>query len=131
PQESSREDGFQYNVTTSMNAHQLLAKKWNLNIRFSYAISEEKITPEYDTKNIDIRLKDAIENASKKSEKDQIKNRSSDYAKRTSINFIGVRKERAPEQKVPFYDIENFTLSQTFNQLEQRNFEIERNLDQQ
>src|SRR5690606_40291488 len=37
----------------------------------------------------------------------------------------------APEQKVRFYDIENFTLSQTFNQLEQRNFEIERNLDQQ
>ena len=131
PQERSREDVFQYNVTTSINAHQLLPKKWNLNIPFSYAISEEKITPEYDPNNPDIRLKDAIENASTKSEKDQIKDRSIDYAKRTSINFIGVRKERAPEQKVRFYDIENFTLSQTFNQLEQRNFEIERNLDQQ
>lgn len=131
PQERSREDMFQYNVTTAVNTHQLLPKKWNLNIPFAYSISEQKITPEYDPNNPDLKLKDAINNANTQSEKDQIKDRSVEYAKRTSINLIGVRKERSADQKARFYNIENFTVSQSYNRLEQRNFEVEKYLDQQ
>ena len=131
PQERSREDVFQYNIATSVNTHQLLPKKWNLNLPVSYSISEEKITPEYDPNNPDLRLKDVIENASSSAEKDVIKSRAIDYTKRTSINLIGWRKNLGNNQTPKFYNIENFTVSQSFNEMEQRNFEIERTVDQQ
>lgn len=131
PQERSREDVFQYNLATAVNVNQLLPKKWNLSIPFSYSVSETTITPEYDPNNPDVRLKDMMDQASTKSERDEIKNRAIDYTKRTSINFIGVRKQRGEEQKQNFYDIENFTFSQSYNEVNQHNYEVESVLDQQ
>nr|WP_220458674.1 MULTISPECIES: cell surface protein SprA [unclassified Flavobacterium] len=131
PQERSREDIFQYNVTTAVNAHQVLPKKWNLNIPFSYSISEEKITPEYDPNDPDIRLKVKMDEARSEDERKQIKNRAIEYTKRTSVNFVGVNKQRGQNQKERFYDIENLTLSHTFNEVQQHNYEVENMLDQQ
>ena len=131
PQERSREDIFQYNVTTAVNAHQVLPKKWNLNIPFSYSVSEEKITPEYDPNDPDIRLEAKMDEATTEAERKMIKDRAIEYTKRTSINFIGVNKQRKPDQKQRFYDIENLTLSHSFNEVQQHNFEVEQTLDQQ
>lgn len=131
PQQRSREDVFQYNVTTAVNVNQLLPKKWNLNIPLSYSISEETITPEFDPNSPDVKLKDMMDNASTESEKKAIKDRAIEYTKRTSINLIGVSKQRAEGQKERFYNVENFTLSHSYNVLEQHNFEIEGLLDQQ
>ncbi len=131
PQERSREDVFQYNIATAVNVNQLLPKKWNLNIPFSYAISEATITPEYDPNNPDVRLKDMMDQAATREEKNQIKERAIDYTKRTSVNLIGVRKQRSEGQEQRFYDIENFSLSQSYNVLEQHNYEIESVLDKQ
>ena len=63
--------------------------------------------------------------------KKNIEDRAIDYTKRKSINFIGVRKERSPDQKSHFYDPENLTLSYSFNQVEKHNYEIENYIDQQ
>src|SRR5690606_2560406 len=131
PQERSREDVFQYNVATAVNTHQLLPKKWNLNIPFSYSVAEEKITPEYDPNDPDIRLQTKMDEAQTEQERKQIKDRAIEYTKRTSINFIGVNKQRSPNQKQHFYDVENITLSHSFNEVQQHNFEVERMLDQQ
>ncbi|WCM41735.1 cell surface protein SprA [Flavobacterium sp. CBA20B-1] len=131
PQERSREDIFQYNVTTAVNAHQVLPKKWNLNIPFSYSVSEEKITPEYDPNDPDIRLETKMDDAQSAEERKLIKDRAIEYTKRTSINFIGVNKQRGQNQKQHFYDVENLTLSHSFNEVQQHNFEIDRLLDQQ
>ncbi len=131
PQERSREDIFNYNVTTAVNAHQVLPKNWKLNIPFSYSVSEEKITPEYDPNDPDIRLKTKIDDAQSAEERKLIKDRAIEYTKRTSINFIGVNKQRGQNQKQHFYDIENITLSHSFNEVQQHNFEIDRLLDQQ
>jgi len=131
PQERSREDIFQYNITTAVNAHQILPKNWKLNIPFSYSISEEKITPEYDPNDPDIRLQVKLDDAQSDQERKQIKDRAIEYTKRTSINFVGVNKQRGENKKERFYDIENLTLSHTFNEVEQHNFEIEKMLDQQ
>lgn len=131
PQERSREDVFQYNVTTAIAADKLLPKKWNLNIPVSYSITEETITPEYDPNNPDVRLKTAMDMAATSEERKEIKERSIDYTKRTSINFIGVKKNRAEDQKERFYDIENFTLSHSYDRTQQHNFEVESMVDQQ
>ncbi|MGB5553404.1 MAG: cell surface protein SprA, partial [Flavobacteriaceae bacterium] len=47
-----------------------------------------------------------------------------DYTKRTSINFIGVRKERGEEADANFYDIENFTFNYSYNETDHRDFEV-------
>lgn len=131
PQERSREDLFQYSIATAVAADKLLPKNWNLNIPLSYTFSEETITPEFDPNNPDVSLKQAMEMANSTTERDAIKERSVDYTRRSSINLIGVKKNRAPEQEERFYDVENFTLSHTYNRMQHRNFEIEHLIDQQ
>jgi len=131
PNERSREDVFQYNVVSNVNLGKLLPKKWGINIPFNYAVGEEIITPKFDPYYQDIELKTILDVTQDQAEKDNIKNRAIDYTKRTSINFIGVRKERAPEQKQHVYDPENLTLSYSFNEMQHHDFEIENLVDQQ
>jgi cell surface protein SprA len=45
--------------------------------------------------------------------------------------LIGVRKERSPEQKPHIYDPENFTFSQSYNEVQRHDYEIVDYLDQQ
>jgi cell surface protein SprA len=131
PNERSREDVKQYNIVTNFSLGKLLPKKWGINLPFNYAVGEEIITPEYDPFNQDIRLEQLINNTTDAAERDNIRERAIDYTKRTSINFIGVKKERAPEQKQRIYDPENLTLSYSYNEVEKHNYEIENYIDQQ
>jgi cell surface protein SprA len=131
PNERSREDMFQYDVVTNVNLGQLLPKKWGINVPFNYAIGEQTITPKYDPFYQDIELEQLLDEVSDPNERENIENRAVDYTKRTSLNFIGVKKDRAPEQKQHFYDVENLTLSYSFNETYHRDYEIENSIDQQ
>ena len=130
PNERSREDVKQYDVVTNWNLGQLLPKKWGLQIPFNYAQGEELITPEYDQQFKDLKLQDRIDAAQTSEEEDIIREQSESYTKRQSINFIGVRKNRTGEKKPQFYDVENFTFNYSYNEVDFRDFEIERSLDQ-
>lgn len=129
--ERDREDVQQYNIVTNLNLGKLLPPKWGINLPFNYAIGEEVITPEYDPFNQDIKLKQLLDETADKDVRENYKNRAVDYTKRKSINFIGVRKDKAPEQKSHVYDIENFTFSQSYNQVERHDYEIEDYEDEQ
>ena len=131
PQERSREDVQQYNIISNLSLGKLLPKKWGVNLPFNYAVGEEIITPKYDPFNQDIRLKELLDNTPSSAERDNITNRAIDFTKRKSINFIGVKKERAATQKQHVYDLENLTLSYSYNQVEKHNYEIEKYIDQQ
>ena len=125
PNERSREDVQQYNIVTNLSLGKLLPPKWKINLPFNYAIGEEIITPEYDPFNRDIKLKQLLDNTTDDAERNNSKSRAIDYTKRKSINFIGVRKERGETQKQHIYDPENLTFSQSFNQVDHHDFEIE------
>lgn len=131
PNERSRVDTQQYNIVTNLNLGKLLPMKWGVNLPFNYAIGEETITPEYDPFNQDIKLKQLLENTSDRAKRDNISKRAIDYTRRKSINFIGVRKQRGPEQKQHIYDPENVTFSQSYNEVERHDFEIDEYKDQQ
>ncbi|RBP34370.1 protein involved in gliding motility SprA [Oceanihabitans sediminis] len=131
PQERSIEDVKQYDVVTNVNVGQLLPKKWGMQIPFNYGQGEESITPKYDKLYEDIELQTRIDAASTTEEQETIKEQSETYTKRKSINFIGVRKNRTTDKTPRFYDVENLTLSYSYNKVEHRDFEIERSLDQQ
>ncbi|MFL9830391.1 cell surface protein SprA [Flavobacterium sp. ST-87] len=131
PNERSREDIQQYNIVTNLNLGKLLPNKWGINLPFNYSVGEETIKPEYDPFNQDIKLKQLLRETDDASDRANLRNRAIDYTKRTSINFIGVRKQRGAEQKPHVYDPENFTFSQSFNKVERHDYEIEDYLDQQ
>jgi len=131
PNERSREDIQQYNVVTNINLGKFLPKKWGVNVPFNYSIGEEIIKPEYDPFYEDIKLKQVLDDAENEADRKAKLNRAIDYTKRKSINLIGVRKERPSEKKPMPYDVENFTFSQYFNEVERHDFEVEKNLDQQ
>ncbi|MEP3207804.1 MAG: cell surface protein SprA [Maribacter sp.] len=136
PNERAREDALSYDVVTNVNVGQLLPKKWGIQLPFNYGISEEIITPEFDPVYDDLKLQDRIDAAPEVSTdptvatKDQILEQAEDYTKRTSINLIGVRKDRGEEAEANFYDIENFTFNYSYNETEHRDFEIANLRDQ-
>jgi cell surface protein SprA len=131
PNERSREDTFQYDLVTNINLGQLLPKKWGINLPFNYGVGETTITPKYDPYYQDIELQQLLDLTTDADAKANIENRAIDYTKRTSINFIGVKKNRAPEQKQHFYDVENVTLSYSYNETNHHDYEVESLLDQQ
>ncbi|MES2863674.1 MAG: cell surface protein SprA [Bacteroidota bacterium] len=131
PNERSREDVKQYDIVSNFNVGQLLPKKWKLNLPFNYAVGEQIITPKFDPLYQDLELKEVIAAESNQAKKDEIENRAIDYTKRTSVNFIGVKKDRGEKQKQRFYDVENLTLSYSFNEMLHHDFQVENLIDQQ
>jgi cell surface protein SprA len=131
PNERSREDVFQYDIVTNVNLGKLLPKKWGINLPFNYAVGEETITPQFDPFYQDIELNQLLDITSDAAQRENIEQRAIDYTKRTSINLIGVKKEKNPEKKKHFYDVENLTLSYSINETEHHDYEIESLIDKQ
>ncbi len=124
PNERAREDAISYDVVTNMEVGQLFPAPWNLQVPFNYGISEQLITPEFDPVYDDLKLQDRISAAATQEEANIILEQAEDYTKRTSINFIGVRKDRGEEAEANFYDVENFTFNYSYNETDHRDFEI-------
>jgi len=124
PNERAREDAISYDLVTNVNVGQLLPKKWGVQIPFNYGISEQLITPEFDPVYDDLKLDDLIASAQTQEEAEKTLEQAEDYTKRTSINLIGVRKDRGEEAEANFYDVENFTFNYSYNETNHRDFEI-------
>ncbi|APQ17840.1 cell surface protein SprA [Maribacter hydrothermalis] len=130
PNERAREDAISYDVVTNVNVGQLLPKKWGIQLPFNYGISEQVITPEFDPVYDDLKLEDRIAAETTQEGKDDVLEQAEDYTKRTSINLIGVRKDRGEDADANFYDIENFTFNYSYNETDHRDFEIAQLRDQ-
>tara|TARA_R110002050_G_scaffold20308_1_gene57548 strand:- start:3625 stop:10806 length:7182 start_codon:yes stop_codon:yes gene_type:complete len=130
PNERAREDAISYDVVTNVNIGQLFPKNWGLQLPFNYGISEQMITPEFDPVYDDLKLDDRIAAAETPEDAEAIKQQGEDYTKRTSVNFIGVRKDWGEEAEANFYDIENFTFNYSYNEVNHRDFEIDELRDQ-
>jgi len=130
PNQRSLEDAQIYTVVSNLNLGQLLPQTWGVQLPFNFGLSEELITPKYDEEFQDIELDARLDAETNSAERDKIQEQSEDYTKRQSVNFIGVRKDRTGDAKPKIYDIENFTFSYSYNQIDHRDFEIEESLDQ-
>ncbi len=131
PNERSRESLRQFDIVTNVNLGKLLPNKWKINLPFNYGIGEQLITPKFDPLYQDVELNQILDNAPDDARRAEIERRSTDYTKRTSLNFIGVKKERAEKQVPRIYDIENFTLSYSFNEMYHRDFQIQNSVELQ
>lgn len=125
PNQRSQEDVQGYGVNTNVNVGQLLPKKWGIQLPVSYSFSEEFVTPKYDPFYQDLELQDRLDTSERASQRDSIRNQAISYTKLKSINLIGVRKQRGPEQKKDFFDIENLDFSYAYNEEKRHDYEIE------
>ncbi|SEE07434.1 cell surface protein SprA [Tenacibaculum sp. MAR_2010_89] len=124
-QQRSIEEVKQYNVATNVQVGKMMPKKWNMQIPMSYSYGEEFRDPKYDPQFQDIKLEDALD-------KNPNSKNSQDYTRRKSISFINVKKNRNPEskKKQKFYDVENFSVSYSFNEEFHKDYNIQKYVNQ-
>jgi cell surface protein SprA len=131
PNQRSREDIQQYDVVTGLNLGQVLPQKWGVKIPLNYNRGEELITPQFDPVFGDLELETLLDNTADENDRAEFQEQAETYTRRQGISVIGLRKDRTNEDKTPMpYDVENFTLSASYNQTDYRDFEIRESLDQ-
>lgn len=100
-----------YSVTTSLEMGKFFPDKAKVSIPLYYSVTKEKTTPKYNPLDTDMELKDALDAAGSKHERDSIENIAA--TKITQINFsisnarVGIATKRHP---MP-YDPANFSIT--------------------
>ena len=125
PNQRSKEDYKQFGFIGSADFGKFLPKKWGIQIPLSYSINQQVTTPEYDPFYQDIKLKDRLSSAQRKSQRDSIREQAISFKQAKSISLIGLKKNRSKDQKERIYDIENFDFSYSYNQEVEHDYEIE------
>jgi len=127
----SLDETKEYDISTSINIGKMMPKKWGIELPMNYSVGEQFIDPKFDPQYQDIQLAD-VEAANLPSSIPRGTDVSRNYTKRSSISFINVRKNRNPEssKKPKFYDVENVSVSYSFNEESHRDYNIEGALSQ-
>ncbi|MGN6533872.1 MAG: cell surface protein SprA [Ginsengibacter sp.] len=120
-------DNFvQFDAAATLELGKLLPKKALLSIPFFASITNSISSPEYDPFDMDITLKQKIQEAPK-SQRDSIRNNAIDFASIKTISFTNVHKNRPDNKKPQLWDIENWDVSYTYTKTEAHNPLIEYN----
>jgi len=127
----SLDETKQYDVSTSINLGKMMPKSWGIELPMNYSVGETFIDPKFDPQYQDVELAE-VEDAALSSNIPRGTDVSRDYTKRKSISFTNVRKNRNPEssKKPKFYDVENLSVSYSFNEETHRDYNIERAINQ-
>ncbi len=123
--ERSREDLYTFDVSANIDAGKLLPRKVGLQIPVLAGISRVISTPEYDPYALDIRLKEKVNNASGKDQKDSIRAVAQDITTIKTLNFTNVKKLKIDNKKPKVWSLSNFEFNYSFLQTTQHNPLIE------
>jgi cell surface protein SprA len=126
--ERSKEQVSQYDISTNFDLGKFFAEDFGVKIPLYLGFSENRITPEYNPLNPDIKLDDALDAAESRSEKDSIRNIAQDYTQRKSLNFTNIRINPKNQNKRHFYDISNFSFNYSYNETFSRNINTKYNV---
>lgn len=114
--ERSREDFYQWDISTNLDLGKLVPKKAALQIPVYAGISKTNSTPEYDPYDLDIKLKDKLDDGSMSSkDKDSIRRDAVEQTTIKTINFTNVRKLKTNTKSVKPWDISNIDLNYSFS----------------
>lgn len=118
--ERRMENYYQYNVATMVDLGRFFPEKAKVKIPLFYSLSEEINTPKYNPLDQDVLLKDALDAAVTKEEKDSIKEYSIDRSTIESFSLSGLRVDIQSKNPMP-YDPANFTFSYSYNRQSKKN----------
>ncbi|MCM1319007.1 MAG: cell surface protein SprA [Muribaculaceae bacterium] len=108
------DDYEQYNIAVQADLGRLVPEKAKLTAPIYYSISKEKTTPKYNPLDQDILLKDALDAATTKAEKDSISNFAITHKTVESFSISGVKFNIQSKTPMP-WDPANFSASFSFN----------------
>jgi len=121
-------DNFvQFDAAATLELGKLLPKAAAMSIPFFTSITNSVSTPQYDPFDMDLTLKQKLNAATSKSQKDSIRNNAIDFASIKTISFNNVHKNRTSNKKPKLWDVENVDVSYTYTKTEAHNPLIEYN----
>jgi cell surface protein SprA len=121
-------DNFaQFDAAATLELGKLLPKAAAMSIPFFASITNSVSTPQYDPFDMDLTLKQKLNAATSKSQKDSIRNNAIDFASIKTISFNNVHKNRTSNKKPQLWDVENVDVSYTYTKTEAHNPLIEYN----
>ena len=111
---------------TNLEMGKLLPSKWNVSIPLHYDYSRNAATPEYNTLNPDVKLKEDLKTYATRAERDSIKAQNVDLVTRHNFNIVNLRKNRGEgKDKSHLWDIENFYATYAYTQEKRRDEDYE------
>ncbi len=149
--ERNKEETRQYNFTSNMELGKLFPESVNVKIPLYVGISETVLTPQFNPLDPDVELQATLSDEDlSQGARDTLKSVTQNYTLRRSINFTNVRKEQSSGggnkssresggakgsmspgrgarggAKSKLYDIENISLSYSYNEVFNRNINTE------
>ena len=108
------DDYYQYNIATMVELGRFLPEKVKLKAPLFYSITEQRTSPKYNPLDQDILLKDALDNAGSKAERDSISDASIEKSTVESFSLSGVSFDIRSKNPMP-YDPANFSISYSYN----------------
>ena len=113
-------------VATNLEIGKLLPQKWNVSIPMHYDYSRNAATPEFNTLNPDVKLKEDLKTYMSQAEKDSIRSQNVDLVTRQNFNIVNFRKNRGEGKgKMHPWDIENFYVTYAYTQERRRDEDYE------
>jgi cell surface protein SprA len=129
--ERDREDKLSYDFSTSVELGKFLPENSGVKVPFYFGYSEQKINPQYNPLDPDVKLDQALDAAPNPEAADKIRKTVTDYTERKSFNFTNVRKIKTGKNSKPhIYDVENLNFTYAYTEQFQRNYNIERDFRQ-
>lgn len=143
--ERNKEETRQYNLTSNIELGKLFSEEANIKIPLYIGLSETVLKPQFNPLDPDVELEASIAAEQTQGAKDTLRSIVENYTLRRSINLTNVRKERGGGKKKSaknkggrgskgssrggsknkLYDIENISLSYSFNEVFNRNINTE------
>ncbi len=119
-QERQREQVIQYDISSNLQMGKFFKQELGVNIPVFASYSKAIVNPEYNPLDPDIPLKEAIDEAETKAERDSIIRNARDLVERKAFAVTNVRMNKAGTQK-RFYSLSNWSASFSLNEMVSRN----------
>lgn len=100
-----------YSVTTSLEMGKFFPDKAKVSIPLYYSVTKEKTTPKYNPLDTDMELKDALDAAGSKHERDSIENIATTKITQTNFSISNARVGIATKRHPMPYDPANFSFT--------------------
>ncbi len=122
--ERSREDFKQFDLSSNLDLGRLLPKAAAVQVPVYASVSKTTSSPEYDPYDLDIKLKEKLNNA-QAAQKDSIEHDAIDELTIKTINFTNVKKNKTNTKKAQPWDISNVDLNYSYTHQQRTNPIIE------
>ncbi|MFO7851228.1 MAG: cell surface protein SprA [Bacteroidota bacterium] len=125
--ERSKEQVYKYDLSSNLDLGRFFPEEAGVRLPVYVGYSESHIQPQYNPLDPDILLKDALEDLDPV-ERDSLKTIAEDYTQRKTITVSNAGINRQKEKSYP-WDISNFSVNYTFNEIYRSNVNTEINVE--